>query len=60
MKNQIYPVFTARLYKNTVFLLKIHRFALQKHENRPFLAIFAIFGNLDFSKLTIRHFPRRN
>ena len=38
-------------------MLKKCRFALRKHENHPFLAIFAIFGNSVLSQPTIRHIP---
>ena len=57
LKNRIYPVFRAILFKKSVLMAKKCRFALRKHENRPFFAIFAIFGNSDFSQPTIRHTP---
>ena len=57
LKNRIYPVFRAKLFRKSDLMLKKCRFALRKHENRPFLAIFAIFGNSVLSQPTIRHIP---
>ena len=56
-KNRIYPVFRAKLFRKSDLMLKKCRFALQKHKNHPFLAIFAIFGNSVLSQPTIRHTP---
>ena len=57
LKNRIYPVFRAKLFRKSDLMLKKCRFALRKHENHPFLAIFAIFGNSVLSQPTIRHTP---
>ena len=58
LKNRIYPVFRAKLFRKSDLMLKKCRFALREHENHPFLAIFAIFGNSVLSQPTIRHIPR--
>ena len=58
LKNRIYPVFRAKLFRKSDLMLKKCRFALRKHENRPFFAIFAIFGNSVLSQPTVRHIPR--
>ena len=57
LKNRIYPVFRAKLFRKSDLMLKKCHFALRKHENYPFLAIFAIFGNSVLSQPTIRHIP---
>ena len=57
LKNRIYPVFRAKLFRKSDLMLKKCRFALRKHENHPFLAIFSIFGNSVLSQPTIRHTP---
>ena len=55
LKNRIYPVFRAKLFRKSDLMLKKCRFALRKYENHPFLAISAIFGNSVLSQPTIRH-----